>query len=240
MYDPPVVTKLGSTSRSRAARKQSAQFDRADKGARRLGRSTRGLINPLIGATLVSGILGGGLLSLALSSGSASNSLIRIQGSLEGLVSAFTRKLEPGIDKAAGTLEKLPIGAQVAVVATGGILGVGLIATIAAGSLAVGTAVTTFAATHIGAPLVAGAVAAQTSAGAAITRVAGPLVTSITASTALAVGAVVVGLAAIALLAWDEIFNDGNLGNRFDEWLRGAAWFDSIRTWDEEVLEPAC
>ena len=61
---------------------------------------------------------------LALSSGAASNSLIRIQGSLEGLVGTITRKLEPAIDFAASRFEKLPIGAQLGVLATGAILGV--------------------------------------------------------------------------------------------------------------------
>ena len=69
------------------------QFNRAEKGARGLGRSTRGLINPLLGAGLVAGILGGGLLGLgAQSSGSASNSIFRIQGALEGLVGTIFRK----------------------------------------------------------------------------------------------------------------------------------------------------
>ena len=61
------------------------QFNRAEKGARGLGRSTRGLINPLLGAGLVAGILGGRVaLPGAQSSGSASNSNIPDSGRTGG------------------------------------------------------------------------------------------------------------------------------------------------------------
>ena len=99
--------------------KAERSFNRAEKGARGLGRSTRGLINPFLGAGLVAGILGGGLLGIALSSGAASNSIIRIQGAMEGLVSTITRSLEPAIDFAASRFEKLPIAMQLAVVTRG-------------------------------------------------------------------------------------------------------------------------
>ena len=87
--------------------KAEKQFDRAEKGARGLGRSTRGLINPLIGAGLVSGILGGGLLALALSSGSASNSLIRIQGARGGVgLDVYPRSWNQSIDKVISVLRE--------------------------------------------------------------------------------------------------------------------------------------
>ena len=104
--------------------KAERQFNRAEKGARGLGKTSRGLINPLLGAGLVAGILGGGLLGLALSSGAASNSIFRIQGALEGLIGTAVRKLEPGIDFLATQFEKLPVAAQLAVLGIGAILGV--------------------------------------------------------------------------------------------------------------------
>ena len=219
--------------------KAERQFNRAEKGARGLGRSTRGLINPLLGAGLVAGILGGGLLGLALSSGAASNSIFRIQGALEGLVGGFFRNVEPGIDRAAAQFEKLPIGAQLAVAGAGVILSIGLVAAISAAGGAVATAVTALVATHITAPLVAGVGSALTASTAAITSIIGPLVAGISAAVALAVTAVVVGLAALAFIAWDLIFNDGALLERFETWLSGIGWVNAIDTWDKEVLTPS-
>ena len=199
--------------------KAERQFNRAEKGARGLGRSTRGLINPLLGAGLVAGILGGGLLGLALSSGSASNSIFRIQGAMEGLIGTITRSLEPAIDRAASFFEKLPVAAQLGVVATAAVLGVVFVKLIgiAAGKIAVAIS------THIG---------------AAITSTIAPLVAGLTAATAAAIGAVVVGLASLALIAWDLIFNDGALLKRFDAWLSGMGWIQAIQKWDKEVLTP--
>ena len=54
----------------------------------------------------------------------------------------------------------------------------------------------------------------------------------------LAVAAVVVGLASLALIAWDQIFNDGALLRRFEEWLGGVGWIQAIAKWDSEVLTP--
>ena len=199
--------------------KAERQFGRAEKGARGLGRSTRGLINPLLGAGLVAGILGGGLLGLALSSGSASNSIFRIQGAMEGLIGTITRSLEPAIDRAASFFEKLPVAAQLGVVATAAILGVVFVKLIgiAAGKIAVAIS------THIG---------------AAITSTIAPLVAGLTAAAAAAISAVVVGLASLALIAWDLIFNNGALLKRFEAWLSGMGWIQAIQKWDKEVLTP--
>ena len=199
--------------------KAERQFNRAEKGARGLGRSTRGLINPLLGAGLVAGILGGGLLGLALSSGSASNSIFRIQGAMEGLIGTITRSLEPAIDRAASFFEKLPVAAQLGVVATAAVLGVVFVKLIgiAAGKIAVAIS------THIG---------------AAITSTIAPLVAGLTAAAAAAISAVVVGLASLALIAWDLIFNNGALLKRFEAWLSGMGWIQAIQKWDKEVLTP--
>ena len=173
------------------------QFNRAEKGARGLGKSTRGLINPLIGAGLVSGLLGAGLLGLALSSGSASNSIIRIQGAVEGLVSTFTRKLEPAIDTAASFFEKLPVAAQLGVLAASVILGIVFVKLIgiAAGKIAI--AVSAYVAQGLATPLVAGVGIALKSALSAIGTAAGPLLTALLSVTSLAI-AVVVGSSGFA------------------------------------------
>ena len=199
--------------------KAERQFARAEKGARGLGRSTRGLINPLLGAGLVSGILGGGLLSLALSSGSASNSIYRIQGALDGLVGSISRSVEPAVDFFATQFVKLPVAAQLAVVALGLILSIGLVAVIYAAAGAVGTAITA-------------------GIGGAITTEGALLAATLATATALAISAVVVGLAALALIAWDLIFNDGDLLKRFDTWLAGEGWIQAITKWDQDVLTP--
>ena len=213
-------------------------FNRAEKGARGLGRSTRGLVNPLIGAGLVAGILGGGLLGLALSSGSASNSIFRIQGALDGLTSTLVRKLEPGIDRAANLFEKLPIAGQLASLALAAILGIGLVAAIGAAAKVAGGAISGYVGTAIALPLKVAAVKALTAAGAAITTAVGPLVAGLTIGVAAAIAAVVVGLASLALIAWDLIFNDGALLKRFDEWLSGQGWIQAITNWDQSVLQP--
>ena len=218
--------------------KAERQFNRAEKGARGLGRSTRGLINPLIGAGLVSGILGGGLLSLALSSGSASNSLIRIQGSLEGLVGTITRKLEPAIDFAAGQFEKLPIGAQLGVLASAAVLGVVFVKLIGAAAGGIAAAVTALAAKAIAAPLLAGVLNAAKFAIFALQYYAVGLVAGVSAAVALAVTAVVVSIAALALIAWDLIFNDGALLRRFEDWLLGFGWIKAIDEWSKGI-DPA-
>ena len=214
------------------------QFNRAEKGARGLGRSTRGLINPLIGAGLVSGILGAGLIGLALSSGSASNSLFRIQGAVEGLVSTFTRKLEPAIDKAASVFEKLPIAAQLGVLAASVILGVVFVKLIGIAAGAIAAAVTALVAKAIAIPLVVGITKAVVAAGLAIKAAIGPLLAGLFSASALAVAGVVVSLASLALIAWDLIFNNGDLLKRFENWLSGIGWIRAIETWDKEVLTP--
>lgn len=214
------------------------QFDRAEKGVRDLGRSTRGLINPLLGAGLVSGILGGGLLGLALSSGSASNGLIRMQGALEGLASTIFRSLEPGIDFAATQFEKLPVAAQLGVLGVATILGVVLAKLIVTAATGIAAAVTGFVAAGISGPLVAGVISAVASTFAAIGAAVGPLLAVIFSVTGLAVAAIVVGLASLAFIAWDLIFNDGRLLKRFEEWLSGIGWIEAILRWDEEVLTP--
>ena len=194
--------------------KAERQFARAEKGARGLGRTSRGLINPLIGAGLVAGILGGGLLSLALSSGSASNSIFRIQGALEGLTSVpCSAALSRPSTFVASQFEKLPVAAQLAVLAAAAVLGVIFVKLIGAAAGAISGAVTSLVSSAIGAPLVTAATSAVQTAAAAIAT-----------ATGAAVAAVIVGLAAIALLVWDEIFNDGALLRRFEAWLGGMAW----------------
>ena len=195
------------------------QFDRAEKGARGLGRSTRGLINPLLGAGLVSGILGGGLLSLALSSGSASNSIFRIQGALEGLTGTILRSLEPAIDFAATQFEKLPIAAQLGVLGLGIIMGGLLIAAFKAG---------------IGA--LAGAIGGLLAPiGTAITTGFTTLLAGVGVAVAIGVAAIVVGLASLALIAWDLIFNDGEYLTRFDAWLSEFTFFQWAADRDAEL-----
>ena len=63
----------------------------------------------LLGAGLVAGILGGGLLGLALSSGSASNSIFRIQGALEGLVGTIFRSASPLSTSSPLSLKSYPL-----------------------------------------------------------------------------------------------------------------------------------
>ena len=213
------------------------QFSRAEKGARGLGRSTRGLINPLLGAGLVSGILGGGLLSMALSSGAASNSLIRIQGSLENIVGTITRSLEPAIDFAAGQFEKLPIGAQLGVLASTSILGVLLAKGIIAAAGGIATATTALAVAGINIPLAAGALSAVTATGSAIATGAGTVLAAIASVSALAIAATVLALGAVALLSWDLIFNDGRLLARFEEWLLGYGWIAVINDWVNKYFD---
>ena len=190
--------------------KAERQFNRAEKGARGLGRSTRGLINPLLGAGLVSGILGGGLIGLALSSGAASNGLIRIQGSLEGLVGSATRSLEPAIDFAAGLFERMPIAAQLATLATTAILGVLLFKGILASAGTISTAIAT---------------------------VAGTIATSVGTVVGLTIAATVLALGAVALIGWDKIFNDGRLLARFEEWLLGYGWVAVINDWVNKYFD---
>ena len=190
--------------------KAERQFNRAEKGARGLGRSTRGLINPLLGAGLVSGILGGGLIGLALSSGAASNGLIRIQGSLEGLVGSATRSLEPAIDFAAGLFERMPIAAKLATLVTTAILGVLLFKGILASAGTISTAIAT---------------------------VAGTIATSVGTVVGLTIAATVLALGAIALIAWDKIFNDGRLLERFGEWLLGYGWISVINDWTNKYFD---
>ena len=186
----------------------------------------------------MSGLLGAGLIGLALSSGSASNSIIRIQGAVEGLVSTFTRKLEPAIDTAASFFEKLPVAAQLGVLAASVILGIVFVKLlgIAAGKIAI--AVSAYVAQGIATPLVAGVGIALRSALSAIGTAAGPLLTALLSVTSLAIAVVVGTLASLALIAWDLIFNDGNLLKRFEGWLSGIGWIKAIEDWDKNVLTP--
>ena len=219
--------------------KAERSFNRAEKGARGLGRSTRGLINPLIGASLFAGVLGGGLVGLALSSGAASNSLIRIQGSLEGLIGTFTRKLEPAIDFAAGQFEKLPIGAQLGVLGVGAILGIGLVKVIGAAGGAVAEAVAGFVSKRITAPLRLGLSGVVRTVLIRIGIIGAGLVAGVFSVVALAVAAVVVSIGSLAFIAWDLIFNDGRLLKRFEDWLNGMAWVQAITEWVNGNLDQA-
>ena len=118
------------------------------------------------------------------------------------------------------------------------ILGIGLVAVIGSAAGAVGAAVTGFVATAFSGPLIAGITGAIASTFAAITGVVGPLLAAIFSAVGLAVAAVVAGLALLALIAWDQIFNDGALLRRFEDWLGGVGWIAAIAKWDSEVLTP--
>ena len=196
--------------------KAERSFNRAEKGARKFERSARGLIGPLIGAGLLTGLLGGGLLGLALAGGSASNAVLRIQSSIENLVSTAFRSLEGGIDFAVRQFDKLPAGAQVAVLATAVIIGLVLAKLIGAAAGAVAGAIS-----GLLAPL-----------GPAIVSGITTLLAGISVALLAAITAIAVGIASLVFIAWDLIFNDGQYLARFDEWLAQFSFFQWGRNVD--------
>ena len=199
--------------------KAERSFNRAEKGARKFERSARGLIGPLIGAGLLTGLLGGGLLGLALAGGSASNAVLRIQSSIENLVSTAFRSLEGGIDFAVRQFDKLPAGAQVAVLAVGVIVGA-LLAK--AFSAAIG-----FVAAQIGtylAPL-----------GPAIVSGITSLLAGISVAVLAAILAIAIGIAAVVFFAWDGFFNDFRATLALDRWLSRLSFTQWVQRVDREL-----
>lgn len=73
-----------------------------------LAGTARRSFSPLLGLGLISGLLGGGLLALGLSSGVASNAMFRLQSSLEALLQPLVNLLIPAID----LFSRMPVWAQ--------------------------------------------------------------------------------------------------------------------------------
>ena len=81
--------------RARGAKQAAADIDRTSRATRGLGRSARRLGLPLLGAGLLTGFLGGSLLSLAANSGAGANAVLRLQSTLEQLFDTLLRPFEP-------------------------------------------------------------------------------------------------------------------------------------------------
>ena len=98
---------------------------------------------------------------------------------------------------------------------------------------------TALAAKAIAAPLLVGVLNAVRFAIFALQYYAVGLVGGVSAVVALAVTAVVVSIAALALIAWDLIFNDGaSAQERFEDWLLGFGWIKAIDDWSNGI-DPA-
>ena len=201
--------------------KAERQLDRVASKTRGVGSATRGLGLPFLTGGLLAGGLAAGLLGVATGSGAASNGLIRIQGALDNLVGGLIRPLEGGFDNFTEFFEKLPGIAQVGLVGLGIILGALLITAFKAGITALsGYLGTAFA--PIGAKI--------------LTAITG-IFAGISVAVAAAVVAVAVAIGSLAFIAWDLIFNDGEYLARFEEWLSGFSWIQTISRWDYELTE---
>ena len=75
--------------RERGAAETTNRLNRVRGAVRGVGRATTGALLPLIGGSLLAGVFGFSLLSLATSGGAASNAMVRLQATLERLIGPF-------------------------------------------------------------------------------------------------------------------------------------------------------
>ena len=201
--------------------KAERQLDRVASKTRGVGSAARGLGLPFLTGGLLAGGLAAGLLGVATGSGAASNGLIRIQGALDNLIGGLIRPLEGGLDNFTEFFEKLPGLAQVGLVGLGVILGALLIAGFKAGIAALsGYLATAFA--GLGAPILSAITGIFSGIGVAV---------------GAAIAVIAVGIASLAFIAWDLIFNDGEYLARFERWLSGFSWIQTVSRWDYELTE---
>lgn len=79
---------------------------------RGVGKASRGLFLPFLGAALLGGLFASSLSGIALGGGDAGNALYRIQGALEQVANTIARVVLPFLDPIIAWFEELPSWAQ--------------------------------------------------------------------------------------------------------------------------------
>ena len=93
-----MTTPVNIVVRERGSQETSSKLNRVRTSLVGIGAATKGTFSSILGASLLTGLLGGGLISLALSGGEASNSLIRLQSIMEELIRPMFKLLEVFLD----------------------------------------------------------------------------------------------------------------------------------------------